>query len=127
MDRDNRRKNSRVSFKTTATLHFAGKTYEENETQDLSLKGIFIKGITSHNKGETCDVTLHLSGDTSDVKLRMKGQIVRTEENGIAIHFHEVDIDSFFHLKNILYYNLDNPETLDKEFADQLLLYQAID
>ena len=84
-------------------------------------------GLTSHEIGEQCDVSLHLVGASSDLGLKMKGEVVRIEPNGLALHFYETDLDSFYHLKNILYYNSDNPDKLDEEFSEQVYAYQAID
>jgi hypothetical protein len=35
-----------------------------------------------------------------------------------------MDLDSFFHLKNILYYNSENPDVLDKELSAQIENFQ---
>ena len=127
METDNRRRNSRVPFQATITLHFSDKTYEECETHDLSIKGVFVAGVTCHNVGDNCDVALHLVGATSDLALKMRGEVVRVEENGLALHFFETDLDSFYHLKNILYYNSEKPDTLEEEFSGQLHDFQDID
>ena len=127
MDIGNRRKNSRIPFKATISLDFPGKAYTEYETRDLSLKGVFVKDITGHEIGDQCDVSLHLVGASSDLALNIKGEIVRIESDGVALHFYETDLDSFYHLKNILYYNSDDPDKLDEEFSDHVFEYQALD
>lgn len=127
METDNRRRNSRVSFQATITLDFAGMIYKECETHDLSMKGVFVAGVTGHKIGDKCDISLHLVGATSDLALKMKGQVVRVEGNGLALHFLETDLDSYYHLKNILYYNSENPDILEEEFSDQLHDFRDID
>lgn len=127
MESANRRKNSRVPFQATITLEFADKSYEECETHDLSLKGVFVRGISGHKYGDQCNVTLCLTGTTSNLCLKMKGEVVRVDDDGLALHFFEIDLDSFYHLKNILYYNSENPDKLDAEFSDQLEAFQSID
>lgn len=127
MDIGNRRRNSRIPFRATVSLDFPGKSYKEIETRDLSLKGVFVQGITGHEIGDQCDVALHLIGASSELALKMKGEVVRTETDGVALHFYETDLDSFYHLKNILYYNSENPDKLDEEFSEQVYAYQAID
>jgi hypothetical protein len=110
-----RRKNTRVAFQTTTDLSFANKNYRQCETENLSLKGMSVKGITGHASGETCDVSLALSGSSSKLVLEMKGEIVRVEKNAIALHFTDIDLDSFYHLKNIVYYNADDPDKIASE------------
>ncbi|HEX9714320.1 MAG TPA: PilZ domain-containing protein, partial [Desulfurivibrionaceae bacterium] len=102
---ENKRKNSRVPFQVLIGLDFPDQSHAECETADLSLKGVFVLGVTGHKLGEKCLVSLRLVGSTSDLSLKMKGTVVRVEEDGLALHFYEMDLDSFFHLKNILYYN----------------------
>ena len=127
MNFGNRRKNSRVPFQATITLIFPEKIYRDCETRDLSLKGVFVLGIADHELGEQCDVSLHLVGASSALALKMKGEVVRTESDGLALHFYETDLDSFYHLKNILYYNSGDPDKLEEEFSDQVFSYQALD
>ena len=115
----NRRKNSRVVFQATISLSFAGSRYEQCETQDLSLRGVFVKDIGGHALGDKCDAVLCLTGTTSKLCLQMKGEVVRIAEEGIGLRFVEIDLDSFYHLKNILYYNSENPDQLDDEFSSQ--------
>jgi len=120
----NKRKNSRVPFQAIIGLDFPGQSHGECETADLSLKGVFVLGVTGHRIGENCLVSLRLVGSTSDLSLKMKGTVVRVEEAGVALHFYEMDLDSFFHLKNILYYNSQDPDTLDKELSAQIEGFQ---
>ena len=120
----NKRKNSRVPFQVIIGLDFPDKSHTECETADLSLKGVFVLGVTGHKIGETCQVSLRLVGSTSHLVLKMKGTVVRVEEDGVALHFYEMDLDSFFHLKNILYYNSENPDALNDELSAQIESFQ---
>lgn len=113
-----RRRNTRVPFQTTADVGFSNKAYTHCETENLSVKGVSVLGISGHNIDEECDISLALSGSTSELTLSMKGQIVRVEEDKIALKFTEIDLDSFYHLKNIIYYNSENPDTIESEFSD---------
>jgi len=116
----NKRKNSRVPFRVIISLDFPDRSHAECETSDLSLKGVFVLGVTGHTPGENCLVTLGLVGSTSQLNLHMKGTVVRVQDNGLALHFYEMDLDSFFHLKNILYYNSGDPDALDDEISMQI-------
>ena len=105
-------------------LEFPDQSHPECETADLSLKGVFVLGVTGHKLGENCLVSLRLVGSTSHLILKMKGTVVRVEEGGLALHFYQMDLDSFFHLKNILYYNSENPDALDDELSAQIESFQ---
>ena len=110
-----RRKNTRVAFQTMADLSFPNKNYRQCETANLSLKGMTVKGIAGHAVGEVCDVALSLSGSSSRLALRMKGEVVRVDKSGISLHFTDIDLDSYYHLKNIVYYNADDPDKVASE------------
>jgi hypothetical protein len=114
-----RRASTRVSFSATVDLIFSDRTYEKSETQDLSTTGVLAIGADG-KENEECEVILYLTGLTSDLCLRMKGKIVRVQPDGVAVNFFEIDIDSYYHLKNIVYYNSDNPDELVGELEDNL-------
>ncbi len=118
MEDNEKRKNTRVHFQASADLKFADKSYSKCETENLSVKGVSVLGVTGHQLGEKCELALALSGSTSELRLEMKGEIVRIDENGVALHFTEIDLDSFYHLKNIVYYNSTDPDTIRSEFSD---------
>jgi len=110
-----RRKNTRVPFQTTANIAFASARYNQCATENLSVKGVSVLGVTGHAIGESCDLSLDLSGSSSQLRLSMKGTIVRVDADRIGVHFTEIDLDSFYHLKNIIYYNSSDPDAIEQE------------
>ncbi len=113
-----RRKNTRVPFQATIDLLFPGRHYTDCETENLSLKGVCVPGISGHEVGETCEVALALSGSTSQLVLNMQGRVVRVEAERIALVFTEIDLDSYYHLKNIIYYNSEDPDKIEQELQE---------
>jgi len=111
----NRRKNVRVHFVTKTSLTFADKTFSDLETKDLCIRGMFVVGAPGVTAGELCTVTVVLSGATTELTVKTKGEVVRVDEDGIAVRFLETDLDSFFHLKNIVYFNTDDPDQVMDE------------
>jgi hypothetical protein len=124
MAKDERRRSTRVFFQTTANLHFADADFSDCETVDLSMKGVFVPAISGRAIGDRCAVELQLSGTTSQLSLHMQGEVARIEAKGIAIKFFEIDLDSFNHLKNIVYYNSENPDELTGE-DDPVFVFDA--
>jgi len=114
-----KRKNTRIPLKVIIGLDFPNQSHAECKTADLSVKGVFVLDVPGHQIGEHCRVSLRLEGSTSHLSLEMKGKVVRVEGNDLALHFYEMDLDSFFHLKNILYYNAEDPDVLDEELTSQ--------
>lgn len=105
---DERRKHSRVGFTTEIQimLEADGKVVDlKGSSRDLSLKGIFISSEDTYASGTKCSIRVYLSGGIEKIELQMKGTVVRAGENGIGIAFDSMDVDTYSHLKNIVYYN----------------------
>jgi len=124
MTGDERRRSTRVSFQTTASLIFGDKSHLNHATADLSVKGVFVLGIEGYHPGDECDVELLLSGVSNELVLRIHGEVVRVQKEGVAVKFCEIDLDSFYHLKNIVYYNSKNPDELTGEL-DPVFVVEA--
>lgn len=112
---DERRRNTRVNFEATIDLSSGKKIFSGCKTQDLSIKGVFIHNIVGLEEGDICDLILHLSGGT-DINLSMKGVVQRVTDSGVGVHFTETDLDSFSHLRKIIYYNSENPDIIDERY-----------
>ena len=118
-----RRRDARVTFRTFARLSYTDKrVFEDCETKDISVSGVFVEGVSGVTQGEKCDVEFHLTGRTSSLVLEMAGETVRVQDNGVALQFFDVDEDSFYHLQNVVYFNykksggvgeLPGPEDVD--------------
>lgn len=118
MNKKERRRNARVKFGTTVNLQFSDHLYEKFPISDLSVKGLFVQGISDRRQGEKCEISLQLSGGTSEVILTMKGAVIRVTPDGIGIHFEEITLDSFSHLKKIVYYNSADPDDLHENYVE---------
>ncbi|MDT8335449.1 MAG: PilZ domain-containing protein [Desulfurivibrionaceae bacterium] len=109
---NDRRRDVRVVFRTTVRVIFPdGRAFADCETCDISVSGVFVNGVTGVAVGERCRVELQLTGNTSDLLLKMTGEIVRSQEEGVALEFAEVDEDSFYHLQNIVYFSYKHAGT----------------
>ncbi len=53
----------------------------------------------------------------TDVYVRVEGEIIRSESNGVAVKFTQIDPDSLFHLQNIIRYNAEDTEAIDEEIT----------
>ena len=107
-----RRRESRVPYRAMADITVGGKNLKGVETRDISITGTFIEGLTGFKKGEQCKINLVLLGEASELLLKMKGEVVRSEESGVALEFIDVTRDCFYHLKNIAYVISVNPDDI---------------
>ena len=111
----NRRLRTRVSFHTRVRFTIQGKELVSSDSKDLSLTGVYFYTALRPEKGTAGEVEIALGLGLHPLTLRFKGVVARADENGIGVRFLEMDPASFVHLKNLLYYNTGDPETIDAE------------
>ncbi len=115
--KDEQRSRKRVRFQTSVTLEGGGKVLERLESRDISLKGLFVATGERLPADTLVAITLHLAGASSTLNLNIKGRVARIVPEGMAIDFVEIDLDSFYHLRNIISYNSGDPNDVDSELA----------
>ncbi len=118
-DSHNKRRGTRVLFHVDAELSLDNQTIK-GEVLNLSLKGMLVAASAAVPvpAGTILDIKIFLSGATSSLTLNMKGSVVRCDENGIALLFKEIDVESFVHLRSVVAYNEGNEQKIMKEFYD---------
>ncbi len=112
-----KRKNTRIDFKTKVALNCDGQTIlSAADSRDISLKGMFIRTDQVLKLGTACDIELILAGASTNLSIAIKGKITRQGNGGLGVSFDGIDLDSYWHLKNLLMYNAEDPDALEKEF-----------
>lgn len=113
---EERRKKTRVHFKTQVTLKTdKSEIVAEANSKDISIKGIFVNTGEKMQVGTLCDIEILLTGSSTKLALSIKGIVTREDKSGLGVVFDSMDIDSYFHLKNIVMYNASDPEDIEKE------------
>jgi len=106
-----KRTHERVPFTARVSVFFKGKRIDSDaDTRNISLKGMFVHTDERPGTGAHCGLELALTGASSELTLHIDGRVVREDDNGIGIVFNTIDLDSYYHLKNILRYNASNPD-----------------
>ena len=114
--RDDKRKRTRVHFKTQVVLKTGVSEIKANaKSSDISMKGLFITTDEKISVGTPCNIEIVLSGTTSRLALTIKAVIARQDKDGLGITFDSMDVDSYFHLKNIVMYNASDPDVIAEE------------
>ncbi len=114
-----KRRFSRIKFDIEALLQNGDDVYE-GHVSNLSLKGMYFEynGLPPLSSGSNVLATIQLIGHSSSLQIDVKCEIVRLDDDGVALKFIELDMDSFMHLKNIVSYNDGDPEKIENEFRD---------
>lgn len=116
-DSYNKRRGTRVMFNVKAELSSGNQTIR-GEVRNLSLKGMLVDAEATVPADTDLDIKIYLSGTSSSLTLSMKGNVVRYDENGLAVAFKEIDVESFIHLRSVVGYNEGNEEKIMREFYD---------
>jgi hypothetical protein len=119
---DEKRKFTRVLFETTIKIT-AGKTViVSNRLRDISLGGAFVSTSgTSLPAGTSCILEIDLIGRASLLRIQIEGEVVRSDEEGMAVKFTKIDLDSLVHLRHLIAVHAQDPKAVDVEYDESLL------
>jgi hypothetical protein len=106
---------ARIPFKTKAIVRHKDSTVI-GIVENLSLAGIFLKTPEKLALNRVVKIELLFTGTSSEISILLDGKISRHENIGMGIEFKNMDIDAFYHLRNLISYNTDQMEKLKKEF-----------
>ncbi len=106
---------TRIPFKTKAIVRQKDSTVI-GIVENLSLAGIFLKTPERLGLNRLVKIELLFTGTSSQISIILDGKITRHENTGMGIEFRNLDLDAFFHLKNLIIYNTDEIDTVKKEF-----------
>jgi hypothetical protein len=106
---------ARIPFKTKAIVRQKDATVI-GIVENLSLAGIFLKTPERLGLKRLVKIELLFTGTSSQISIILDGKITRHENIGMGIEFRNLDLDAFFHLKNLIAYNTERIDTVKKEF-----------
>jgi PilZ domain-containing protein len=110
---DDKRQKVRVDFQVEIEAIFGDlKIQLKADSKNISLNGVFIESDEDIPLNTPCQVALYLSGTTEPVALTMEGRVARKAQNGFAVNFEAMDLESFTQLKQILRYNTGDPDLI---------------
>jgi hypothetical protein len=106
---------TRIPFQTKAIVRSKNSTVI-GIVENLSLAGIFLKTPEKLGLNRLVKIELLFTGTSSQISIILDGKITRHENIGMGIEFRNLDLDAFFHLKNLITYNTDKIDSAKKEF-----------
>ncbi len=107
----------RVPFKMGTTVRTRDRTIWSSNTLDISMNGLRIAtSETVPPEGTLCEIEIVLAESPAPVIIEARGAIVRSVAGTLAVHFSEIDIDSYEHLQQLILNNAKDPERAEHEF-----------
>ena len=111
----NQRRVSRLPVQLFAEIRHDDICLSSNKTHDVSMKGLFVHTGKTLPIGTPCQVRLILEGTQGGASIEVSGQVVRVTNAGMAVEFHESDLESYQHLRSLILFNSPNVAQAEKE------------
>jgi hypothetical protein len=124
-DQGPQREFTRVKRAIEAELS-SGEETLRGQVRDISLKGLFVLCEPRWQVDTHCFVVVLLGLDSAGaLRVEGKARVARVEADGLGVEFFELlGLESYWHLRNIVLYNADDPERAEEEFASHLGLHR---
>jgi len=115
-----RRRFSRIDFKTRVELMQDGNSWEA-ELEDISLKGLLLKhaAATPLAEDRPVQVTILLSDETP---IAMSAEVVHQSSSQLGLTCTLIDMESISHLRRLIELNLGNPAAAERELTELIQL-----
>jgi len=97
-----KRKHPRIPYSGKVDLKFNDHLFPGCRAQNLSLVGIWLMGCQDQEEGRLCDIEFHDAAPTANRPLRLKGEVVRVENDGIALLFVDMNLRAYGDLEALI-------------------------
>jgi len=118
---EERRKFTRILFETQIRIMSTTSSFVSNSLKNISLGGVFIETTHRLSEGESCALEIDLTGHASLLRIQVEGDVVRCEDDGIAVRFTKIDLDSLIHLRHLIKVHAQDPTVINSEYEGHLL------
>ena len=119
-----KRKFTRTPFRTEIRVISDDRIVVSNHLRDVSLGGAYILVEKPLDEGTLCILSIDLIGPRSLLRVEIEGEVIRVEDQGMAVKFTRIDVDSFVHLRHLIKVHSQDPDTIDTEFESNFLEQQ---
>jgi len=121
MNDGEKRQFTRIPFRTEAKIAAGSKVISSNNLRNISLGGAFVEVNEHLPEGEPCVLSVDLIGPASLLRIHVDGYVVRVKDDGMALKFTKIELDSLNHLRHLIKVHAMDPEVVDSEFTENLL------
>jgi hypothetical protein len=118
---DERRKFTRIPFSTEVRITSGEKEVFSQHLRDIGFGGTFVVSEDRLDLNASCDLEIKLIGPASLLKIHVQGEVIRVRDDGLAIKFTKIDLDSLLHLRHLIRVITQDPELIDLEFSENVL------
>ena len=116
-----KRRFTRTPFETEIRVISDDRMVISNHLRDISLGGAYLHVEKPLAKGKLCILGIDLIGPRSLLRVEIEGEVARVDDEGMAVKFTRIDVDSLVHLRHLIKVHSQDPETIDCEFESNFL------
>ncbi len=113
---ENDREFTRVPINLSVELSCDGKIISSKNCQDVSMNGVYIISEEKFKADSTCEIKLLVESE----EIKAQGHVERVTENGMAIKFLGIELESYDKLYELIVFNSSNSEQMEKEFQEHV-------
>jgi len=95
-------------------LYFKDVRHLECITQNLSMIGLWVVGCLEHPEGSQCDIEFHDAAASTNQPLRIKGEVVRRDNEGLALLFLNMNVRTYNDLEALIQ-ELGGPPLMEED------------
>lgn len=115
-EHQNKREFTRVTVTARTVIRSGDTVIAGAPTHSLSMKGMSVQTGERLPVGAPCEFTIVLV--EGEVEIQAEGTVVTHLPDGMAFLFNKiVGLESFEHLKNLVYYNAQDVDQVESEFS----------
>ena len=119
IESNSRRQFTRIHFDRKVNLNLPDNNHSHRQIKNLSLKGMFVIGTFQKNISDICHIDLVQTGISTDLTLRASAEVVRKNDEGIAVEFTSMTFDSYMFLQVALLSEVEDPLPLVIELPEE--------
>jgi hypothetical protein len=113
---ENDREFTRVPINLSVELFCDEKTISSKHCQDVSMNGVYVISEDKFKEGSNCEVKLLVDNE----EIKAQGHVERVTENGMAIKFLGIELESYDKLYELIIFNSSSSDQMEKEFQEHI-------
>jgi len=113
---DNRREFHRINYYKQVSLIIVGNKYDNCQSKNLSLTGMFVTGDFPQQLAGNCLLSISQETKKEKTHLWTSGKVVWCNEEGIGLKFTSMILPNYMSLVSTLINNAKQPSIILKEF-----------
>jgi hypothetical protein len=118
--RPDNREFTRVPAKVKVEIVTREGVFFTRTTRNLSMSGLYVEGHEQLPAGTECRLRLFLGEDRNATCIEILGRILRTDADGMAVEFAQIEVEGFDHLRNLVLLNTTRVQQVEEEFRSHL-------